>query len=174
MMKLSPESSKVISSPLKSYPPGWCYYESGVRELRRCLEKIARIHAKDILVTYEEKYPRIEESKPTEETKTEEPAQDSPIANQTLDFGKAANEEDAQKLKNKDKETPQQPQVNPQQIAQINEVRNSKKLTFELSKDPEDNQLKKYLGMPLFDDMYERKHKKPRAGNDFSLKFNSK
>lgn len=93
---------------------GWCYYESGVRELRRCLEKITRIHTKDILAAYEEKFPKLEEVKPAEETKTEEtPQAETPIVNQTLDFGKVVSEEESQKLKNKEKEAPQQPAINP-------------------------------------------------------------
>jgi len=45
------------------------------------------------------------------------------------------------------------------------ELRNTNKLIFESSKDPDDENLKKFLGMPVFDDVYERKHKKPHPGS---------
>jgi len=45
------------------------------------------------------------------------------------------------------------------------EVRNANKLVFDASKDPEDEELKKYLGMPVFDDVLERKYKKPHPGS---------
>lgn len=35
---------------IKKIIKGWCYYESGVRELKRCFEKIARKYAAELLI----------------------------------------------------------------------------------------------------------------------------
>lgn len=40
----------------------WCYQESGVRELKRCLEKIARKHATNLLTANPNLCDKVDES----------------------------------------------------------------------------------------------------------------
>lgn len=50
------------------------------------------------------------------------------------------------------------------EASQLIELRNASKLVFESNNDPEDEVLKKYLGNPIFDDVNERRNKKPYKG----------
>jgi len=189
---LPPDSIIFDDETITRIVKGWCYYESGVRELRRCFEKIARKHAREILDIHAEKLPSLK----TEQEVTPEVPQDKPIQQeipsqhveqqiatagnlgdtqqlvadqQNIDFGAKASAENESQTANKETQQsnenakPISAAENPE-LKQLLEIRNSTKLVFDASKDPEDEQLKKYLGMPVFDDMYERKHKKPFVG----------
>lgn len=155
---------------------GWCYYESGVRELRRCLEKIARKHAKDLLAQFEKKYPQFsnetENNKEIQEKEKQVPKEkQSDVASnsQNIDFENkhALRNEPSKTEKNNEKSTSQSPTPEKEEslsAIKLKELKDEYKLSFDFTKDPEDEQLKNYLGMPVFDDVYERKNKKPRAG----------
>mmetsp|Transcript_15362 Transcript_15362/g.13090 ORF Transcript_15362/g.13090 Transcript_15362/m.13090 type:complete len:363 (+) Transcript_15362:1324-2412(+) len=58
---------------------GWCYYESGVRNLRRCLEKISRKYVSNLMEKFAQAYPELVEEKKILEEKdaTEENAAES-------------------------------------------------------------------------------------------------
>ncbi|CAD8076184.1 unnamed protein product [Paramecium sonneborni] len=48
---INPQMIKYDEQALTKIIKAWCYQESGVRELKRCLEKIARKHATNLLTT---------------------------------------------------------------------------------------------------------------------------
>ena len=170
---------------------GWCYYESGVRDLRRCMEKIARKHALEILDDYssevnknghnnektKEGAPRAAGTTPrrTESGDGTEKGPELILDNQNIAFPvkPTKNEvavdekESVNKLKDEDKVNITSEQYNSDEAKQLIELRDQRKLVFDSSLDENDERLKKYLGLPVFDDMYERKNKKLHVGNTY-------
>jgi ATP-dependent Lon protease len=61
---LSTQSIVYDDATLQSIIQGWCYYESGVRELQRCLDKISRKHAVKILENLQSKNIELYKEKP--------------------------------------------------------------------------------------------------------------
>jgi len=168
---------------------GWCYYESGVREFRRCLERIARKHALEILDDYSVKFPKTTHTQSTEEPievtseTVEEPAikpqpvlqtttDEAHIEGQNIEFNVKPLKNDVRTPEGKDpaekKEklhvTTESEFLNQEEAKQLIEFRNQKRLVFAGEKDEHDELLKKYLGLPVFDDQYERKNKKLHKG----------
>jgi Lon-like ATP-dependent protease len=168
---------------------GWCYYESGVRELRRCFEKIARKHAVDIMDQYSLK--EKNETKVVEEPITSntphiiptkvgvhiinpssitadglviESSNTGEAPSMSLSPNQPTHESVSAEVNKVSEEIKAQEQKKEAENKQILEVRDANKLDFSKVKDNDDELLKKYLGMPVFDDMYERKHKKVRPG----------
>jgi len=194
---------------------GWCYYESGVRELRRCFEKIARKQALEILNIHrrehppapveslDDDHPRRAKFPPTlditsatlkeeatlssvevppvkavplesgaglnlasqEQEKTHTASASAVSSGSGSGSGSAANtnkEKDNSKAENEAKE---QKDRNTEEAKQLIELKNQTKLVFDAKNDPFDEVLKKYLGNPAFDDMYERRMRKPFMGS---------
>jgi Lon-like ATP-dependent protease len=168
---------------------GWCYYESGVRELRRCFEKIARKHAVEIMDQYslnQKNETSVVEDHVTSHTPhiiptkvgvhiinpstitadglVLESANMSETRGMNFTPEQTSHESVAAEVNKVTEEIKAQESKNEAQNKQILQVRDSNKLNFSNLKDHDDELLKKYLGMPVFDDMYERKHKKVRPG----------
>jgi len=194
---------------------GWCYYESGVRELRRCFEKIARKQALEILNIHrrehppapveslDDDHPRRAKFPPTlditsatlkeeatlssvdippvkavplesgaglnlasqEQEKTQTASASAVSSGSGSGSGSAANtskDKDNSKAENEDKA---QKDRNTEEARQLIELKNQTKLVFDAKNDPFDEVLKKYLGNPAFDDMYERRMRKPFMGS---------
>jgi Lon-like ATP-dependent protease len=166
---------------------GWCYYESGVREFRRCLERISRKHALEILDDYSIKFPKTQpseepieitsESKDTTEEQIKPEVIKTPeealIEGQNIEFinikpskndVRTPEGKDPAEKKEKLHVTTQSEFLNQEDAKQLVEFRQQKRIVFEGEKDDNDEQLKKYLGLPVFDDQYERRNKKLHKG----------
>jgi Lon-like ATP-dependent protease len=188
---------------------GWCYYESGVRELKRCFEKIARKHAREILDTHSIKFPNQVETEtiqpfviPTTPLESyispeipsrpvdgqfaavdvlvnegpllansleagEVGVMNAAAEGQTMDISNRSTSEgaDFQKQSSDSSGVPVSTEkIDSKETSQLIEVRDSAKLIFDSSKDEEEENLKKYLGMPIFDDHQLRKFKKTIPG----------
>jgi endopeptidase La len=187
---LGPNSIIFDDNSISKIIKGWCYYESGVRELRRCFEKIARKHAVEIMDQYS-----IKEKNETNEV--EEPITSntphiiptkmgvhiinpsaitadglviessnasSSAQGLSLSPNQPIQESLAAEVNKVSEEIRAQEQKKEAQNRQILQVRDAAKLDFSNMKENDDELLKKYLGMPVFDDMIERKHKKVRPG----------
>ena len=186
---------------------GWCYYESGVRELRRCFEKIARKQALEILNIHRKEHPPVPVdysnddhpvrskfpptldigSSPLKEEATfssvEAPLKEvhhleGSVGNQGLNLthsaagstvssgsgagSAAANSNKDNKAAQEEKDVKKDHAA--EEARQLIELKNQTKLVFDSKNDPEDEVLKKYLGNPIFDDMYERRMRKPFMG----------
>lgn len=159
-----------------------------MREFRRCLERIARKHALEILDDYSVKFPNthqaeepieitsetketVEESVKPEVVKTPEEAL---IEGQNIEFinvkpskndVRTPEGKDPAEKKEKLHVTTQSEFLNKEEAKQLVEFRQQKSIVFEGEKDENDEQLKKYLGLPVFDDQYERRNKKLHKGN---------
>lgn len=165
--------------------------------MRRCFEKIARKHALEILNTHQKENPKlvyehinkeqpiIEQGKPGQEfsktpiinSESQEAETANSLKNQGIDFADKTSEQKTPQQSKNGKEGERENDAIPlgtfdaKEASQLIELKNQTKLVFQAANDPDEENLKKYLGNPIFDDMHERRYKKPFIGTFFSIAF---
>ena len=171
---------------------GWCYYESGVRELKRCYEKIARKFAHDLVDSLIKKptYSTI----PAEDL-SQNPNSDSWLESKIHAWGlplaegesapkkdtvinlelkvmsekpeEGTSEQKAPEIVEDNKLQTVQPiqnEPNKEDSNTIIEARSSTRLKFVHEDKEIEEKLRDYLGLPIFDEVYERISRKSYIG----------
>ena len=173
----------------------WCYHESGVRQLKRCFEKIARKHALEIINKYNVDYKisldaqelpadsiTIElDNKVKEKEKEKEGATTTQelFINNSIKSENIIVEQEDRTIKiinsvNKELSEEEDKNINSQIKQEVNilsEFKNQQRLIFDANKDTFGKNLKQYLGLPVWDSMAERKYRKNYIGNLYLKEF---